>query len=113
MASDLSFVEYVSDQIGAAGTITFRKMFGDYAIYCGGKVVALVCDNQLFVKPTSAGRSFIEHVTEAPPYPGAKDHFLIGDELDDREWISDLIRITERALPLPKPKKPKRSEGKK
>jgi TfoX/Sxy family transcriptional regulator of competence genes len=111
MASDLAFVEYVRDQMSAAGTITSRKMFGDYAIYCDGKVVALVCDDQLFVKPTSAGRSFVKRVTEAPPYPGAKAHFLIGDELDDREWISNLVRITERELPVPKPKKSKRSGG--
>lgn len=113
MASDLAFVEYVRDQLSAAGTITFRKMFGEYAIYCDGKVVALVCDDQLFVKPTSAGRSFVERVTEAPPYPGAKGHFLIGDELDDREWISNLVRITARELPLPKPKKAKRSRSEK
>ena len=111
MASDLAFVEYVCDQMSAAGTVTFRKMFGEYAIYCEGKVVALVCDNQLFVKPTSGGRSFVERVTEAAPYSGAKPHLLIGDELDDREWISKLIRISERELPVPKPKKPKRSEG--
>lgn len=113
MASDLAFVEYVRDQIGAAGTITFRKMFGDYAIYCDGKIVALVCDDQLFVKPTSAGSAFLERVTETPPYPGAKNHFLIGDELDDRELISNLVRITARELPLPRPKKPKSSRGKK
>jgi DNA transformation protein len=113
MASDLGFVEYVCDQMSAAGTIAFRKMFGEYAIYCEGKVVALVCDDQLFVKPTSAGRSFVERVTVAPPYPGAKAHFLIGDELDDREWISNLVRITERELPPPKPKKPKRTGSEK
>ena len=113
MASDLAFVEYVCDQMSAAGTVTFRKMFGEYAIYCEEKVVALVCDNQLFVKPTSGGRSFVERVTEAAPYPGAKAHLLIGDELDDREWISKLIRISERELPVPKPKKPKRSKGRK
>ena len=113
MASDLTFVEYVCDQMSAAGTITFRKMFGEYAIYCEGKVVALVCDNQLFVKPTSGGRSFVERVAEAPPYPGAQAHLLIGDELDDREWISKLIRISQKELPVPKPRKPKRSESKK
>jgi TfoX/Sxy family transcriptional regulator of competence genes len=107
MTSDLAFVEYVCDQMSTAGTITFRKMFGEYAIYCDEKVVALVCDNQLFVKPTSGGRSFLDRVDEAPPYPGAKAHFLIGDELDNREWISKLIRTTERELPVPKPKKPK------
>ncbi|MGE5490248.1 MAG: TfoX/Sxy family protein [Actinomycetota bacterium] len=105
MASDQDFVEYIRDQISGAGTITFRKMFGEYAVYANGKVIALVCDNQLFLKPTEGGRAFIGTPTEAPPYPGAKPHFLIGDELDDREWVSSLVRITEMELPLPKPKK--------
>jgi len=105
MASDLSFVEFVVDQIEDAGEITFRKMFGEYALYCKGKVVALVCDNRLFVKPTEAGRSFIGNVVEAPPYPGAKPSFLIEDQVEDREWISQLIMLTEKELPMPKPKK--------
>jgi len=109
MASDSAFVEYICEQISAAGAIASRKMFGEYAIYCEGKVVALVCDNQLFVKPTMAGRAFVERVVEAPPYPGAKAHFLVGEKLDDREWVSDLIRITGNELPEPKPKKPKQS----
>lgn len=107
MASDQAFVEYVCDQISAAGAIAFRMMFGEYAIYCEGKIVALVCDNQLFVKPTAGGISFVERVAEASPYPGAKPHFLIGDELDDREWISKLIRMTQTELPIPKARKPK------
>lgn len=107
MASDLEFVEYVCDQISAAGRIAFRKMFGDYAIYCEGKVVALVCDNQLFVKPTAGGRALVERVVEASPFPGAKPYFLIGDRLDDREWISTLVRVTEREIPAPKLKKPR------
>ncbi len=104
MASDLEFVEYVCDQIRDAGSISFRKMFGEYAIYCNGKVIALVCDNQFFLKPTDGGRSFIGNVTEALPYPGAKPYFLIGDQLDDREWVSNLVRATEKEIPLPKPK---------
>jgi TfoX/Sxy family transcriptional regulator of competence genes len=104
MASDLEFVEYVCDQIGDAGSISFRKMFGEYAVYCNGKVVALVCDNQLFVKPTDGGRLLVGNLTEAPPYPGAKPYFLVGDRLDDREWVSRLIRTTECELPVPKPK---------
>ncbi|HTY04595.1 MAG TPA: TfoX/Sxy family protein [Rhodocyclaceae bacterium] len=104
MASDPAFVEYVCDQITAAGQIASRKMFGDYAIYCNGKVVALICDNQLFVKPTAGGRVLIGRVVEAPPYPGAKPHFLIDDRLDDREWITGLVCATERETPAPKPK---------
>jgi TfoX/Sxy family transcriptional regulator of competence genes len=54
---------------------------------CMAKVIALVCDNQLFIKPTAGGRSMIGNVVEAPPYPGAKPHFLIGEQLDDRPWM--------------------------
>lgn len=115
MASDLNFVEYVCDQISITGQVSFKKMFGEYAIYHGEKVVALVCDNQLFVKPTTGGRSAMlqgsryanANVVEAPPYPGAKPYFLIGEQLDDRQWLSNLIQITARELPAPKPKKSK------
>jgi DNA transformation protein and related proteins len=112
MASDASFVEYVCDRIDDAGQISFRKMFGEYAIYCDAKVVALVCDNQLFVKPTTIGRSTIDNVIESPPYPKAKPYFLIIDRLDDREWMSALIRLTASELPLPRPKKSKTIQAK-
>ena len=107
MASDKDFVKFLADQFEEAGSITYRMMFGEYGIYCNGKIVALVCDNQLFVKPTDGGRSFIGEVSEAPPYPGAKLSFLIEDKFEDKEWISNLIRITARELPEPKPKKKK------
>jgi TfoX/Sxy family transcriptional regulator of competence genes len=107
MPSDLSFVEFVVDQIKDAGEITYRKMFGEYALYCNAKVIALICDNRFFVKPTDGGRSFIEDVVEAPPYPGAKAYFLIEDKIDDREWVGNLIRITVKELPESKPKKKK------
>jgi DNA transformation protein len=107
MPSDLSFVEYVCEQIVAAGSITFRKMFGEYAIYCEGKVVALVCDNRLFVKPTAAGREIAGQLVEGLPYPGAKPHLLVGEEIEDREWLSNLIRVTGRELPVPKERRKK------
>ena len=108
MSSDKNFVKFIADQLEDAGLITTRMMFGEYGIYCDGKIVALVCDDQLFVKPTAGGREFIGDVTEAPPYPGAKSSFLIEDMFEDKEWISDLIRITARELPEPKLKKKKK-----
>lgn len=105
MASDLSFVEYLVDQIDMLDGIRYRKMFGEYVVYYNEKVVALVCDNQLFIKPTEAGRAFIGNVTEAPPYPGARLSFLIEDQLENKEWLCQLIRLTEKELPAPKPKK--------
>ena len=105
MSSELGYMEYVADQMSDAGKITYRKMFGEYGVYCNGKIVALVCDNQLFVKPTERGKSFIGQITEAPPYPGAKPYLLIQEQCDDREWLSELIRRTHDELPPPKPKK--------
>jgi TfoX/Sxy family transcriptional regulator of competence genes len=104
VASDLSFIEFVIDQIENAGDITYKKMFGEYGLYSDGKIMALVCDNQLFIKPTKAGRTYIENLVESPPYPGAKLYFLITDQLENRNWISELIRITVAELPEPKPK---------
>jgi DNA transformation protein len=109
MASKQATVDFISDQIANAGFITSRKMFGEYALYCDTKVVALICDDQLFVKPTTAGRNFIENVEEAPAYPGSKMYFLIsGDLWEDREWLTELIKRTAEELPLPKPKKKKK-----
>lgn len=112
MASDKDFVEFAADQMRNAGEIAYRKMFGEYAVYCDGKVVALICDNHLFIKPTESGRAFIGHVIEAPPYQGAKLHFLIEDQLEDSEWISELVRITTDELPVPKPGKAKKRSKK-
>jgi len=107
MASDQSFVEFITDQIEEAGIISYRKMFGEYALYCDGKVVGLICDNQLFIKPTKSGRAYIGDILEAAPYPGAKLYFLIESEFEDREWMSGLIKITAEELPIPKQKQSK------
>ena len=58
------------------------------------------------MKPTEAGEKFIGRVEEAPPYPGSKSFYVIGEEKwEDREWMGELVRITEQALPVPKRKK--------
>ena len=110
MASDLNFVKFVADQIDASCEISYRKMFGEYALYSRNKVVALICDDQLFIKPTEAGKSFIGEVVESPPYPGAKLAFLIQDKIEDKEWLTQLITLTEEELPKPKPKRKKQSK---
>lgn len=108
MSSSEEYIKFIVDQIDHNGEISYRKMFWEYAIYWDKKVVALVCDNQLFIKPTNWGRDFIWNVTEAPAYPWAKMSYLIEDQIEDRDWISELIRITATELPEPKPKKPKK-----
>lgn len=111
MASKQTNVDFVLEQMAEAGPVSARKMFGEYGIYCGDKIVALFCDDQLFIKPTDAGRAFIGAVTEGAPYPGAKPWLLIGgDHCEDGEWLSELVRITFRVLPAAEPKPAKKQE---
>lgn len=108
MATDRGFADYILEQLEGVLPVRMRKMFGEYALYHSEKVVALICDNRLYVKATKGGEAFIGTVDLAPPYPGAKMSFLIDERLEDREWLSELIRITSMELPAPKPKNKKR-----
>jgi TfoX/Sxy family transcriptional regulator of competence genes len=105
MASSPSTVDYIVEQIQYAGQVHSRKMFGEYGIYCDGKMVALVCDDLLYVKPTAAGRAFVGECPEGCPYPGAKPCLLIsGDRWEDREWMARLVQVSANELPVPKNK---------
>ena len=102
MSSGQSTVTYIVEQMRKAGAVSARKMFGEYGIFCDGKMVALDCGDKLFVKPTAAGRAHIGDVTEAPPYKGAKPCFAISAERwEDDEWLAELIRVSTAELPTP------------
>ena len=107
MGTSDGFASHVVDTLERADNVWIRKMFGEYAVYSNEKVVAFLVDNQLFVKPTEAGRAFIGVPEEEAPWPGARPMFLIGDALDDAPWLCELVRRTAVALPPPKPKKPR------
>jgi TfoX/Sxy family transcriptional regulator of competence genes len=113
MASKQSTVDYIVDQLGGVDVVTAKKMFGEYGLYQDSKLVALICDGQLFVKPTDGGRAFIGAPTEAPPYPGAKLWFLIsGERWDDSPWLCELLKCTAAQLPLPEKKPAKQKPAK-
>ena len=103
-------IEFLLDQMSAAGPMHARQMFGAHAIYHETKVVAFVFGDQLFVKPTEPGRALIGTPEEASPCPGLKPHFVIaGDRWDDSDWLSRLISTTAAALPMPKPPRKRRT----
>ncbi|MFS6826801.1 TfoX/Sxy family protein [Cyanobium sp. ATX 6F1] len=104
MATDPDTVTYICEQVNLPGELTQRKMFGEYALYLAGKVVALVCDNDLYVKPTAAGRQILGTPVELPPYPGAKPYFRVRDEIETPAALQQLLVATAQELPLPKPK---------
>lgn len=111
MATKQTTIDYILDQLDAVGEVTTRKMFGEYALYCDSKVVALVCDDTLYIKITEAGKIFVgKKYHEGFAYPGAKASMEIdGDLLEDRDWLCQLVRITADSLPLPK-KKPSKTK---
>jgi len=112
MSSSQSTVDYILDQADAA-KVSARKMFGEYTLYCNGKAVGLVCDDTLFIKITPQGKDYVgDHYREGAPYQGAKPAMVIDAELiEDRDWLSELVSITEKNTPMPPknpPRKPKR-----
>lgn len=102
MASSLEFVSYVCEQIRGAGEITYKKMFGEYGLYCDGKIFGTVEDNQFCLKITKAGTELMPEAIIISPHEGARC-FLI-EELEDREFLENLIQRTCAMLPNPKPK---------
>jgi TfoX/Sxy family transcriptional regulator of competence genes len=106
MKTKQSTIDYILDQLISAGDVSARKMFGEYALYCDGKVVALVCRDTLFVKITEQGKKFVGKLCkEGHAYKGAKISMVIDDDrIEDREWLSELVRITADSLTAPKSK---------
>jgi TfoX/Sxy family transcriptional regulator of competence genes len=87
--------------------LSARKMFGEYALYLDGKVVALVCDDQLFLKPTPGAQAILPDCPTGHPYPGAKLHLLVTDALDAPDPVVAALKAVAAETPAPKPKKPK------
>ena len=98
MASTAEFVQYTADQLSEAGKITYRKMFGEYGLYCDGVFFAVVCDNQFFLKPTEAAMALMPSVVLRPPYPGASPSLLFED-LEDRALRGRVVQAACAALP--------------
>lgn len=108
MASRPEFVQHVCDLLEGAGQITSRKMFGEYGIYCDKKLFALICDDQLFIKITEAGKAMIPDLKAVPPYEGARPYFLFED-IDDSAALTKFVAATCKELPPPKPPKPRKT----
>jgi DNA transformation protein and related proteins len=114
MATEESTIEFLLDQLGALSDVRVRPMFGGHVLYHQEKVVALIGDDQLFVKITDPGKAFVgDSYEEGAAYPGAKPSMVIGaDVIEDDARLCELIYINAEALPMPKPRKPSKSKKK-
>ena len=108
MATDAEYMEFVAGQISKAGNITYRKMFGEYGVYCDGIFFGTVEHNQFYIKITVGGQKFMPDAVIDSPHEGAR-YFRI-EELDNEEFLKNIIQITCSELPPPKPKKRKKTE---
>ncbi len=74
-------------------------MFGQHGLFCEGQIVALICNDQLFIKPTQAGRTLMDVIVEGRPFPWAKHWWRVpGERWDDHRWLSRLVEVTHTAL---------------
>jgi TfoX/Sxy family transcriptional regulator of competence genes len=111
MATEPGFLEYIAEQAGLGARLSHKKMFGEYALYVDGKVVAFACDNSLFVKPSAAADAVAPELPKGPPYPVAKDHVVADALLDEPDRLRRLLLETSVLMPAPKPKKPARARA--
>jgi hypothetical protein len=106
VATGKDFVEYVLSQTAGGAEVSYRKMFGEYMVYCDGKPAFLVCDGTVFVKRLDeVAELFALHGVEpetGEPYAGAKPHYIL--DIDDRELASGMAALLAKILPPPKPK---------
>ena len=112
MANSPATVAYVQQRLPPP-RFALKPMFGEHALYAEGKVVALVCDDRVFVKVHEATEDLAGSEL-APPYPGAKDHYVVEEgRLADPAFAKLLLGLA-KALPAPKGKaKPTRAAAKK
>lgn len=103
MASSISYVMFVAEQLAPAGTITYRKMFGEYGLYCDGKYFGCICDDRTLIKITPAGKAAFPDCPRDIPYEGGGEMFL--PDVEEQEKLVEFVRITCAALPAKKPRK--------
>lgn len=104
MSSSLEYVQFVAEQLSELEEISYRKMFGEYAFYYKGKVFGGVYDNRFLIKVTAQGKKLCTGFEEQLPYEGAKPMIFI-NELDDKDFLKNLVEVTWQALPFSKKKK--------
>lgn len=104
MATTAATVAFVQERLRPPRFV-LKPMFGEYALYADGKVVALVCDDRVFVKVHEATQDLAGSET-APPYPGAKPHYVVEEgRLADPGFARMLLALA-KALPEPKRRAP-------
>jgi TfoX/Sxy family transcriptional regulator of competence genes len=112
MATSAATISHLLDLLSAAGDLSARKMFGEYGLYLDGTIVAFICDDTLFLKPTPGALALLPGVEQGPCYPGSKPYLILTDTLDHPDLAIRALRAVAADAPPPKPKAPKKPKVK-
>ena len=104
MASSKEYFEYISERLDSLSDVSYRQMMGEYIVYYKGKIVGGIYDDRLLIKPTPSAKKLMPNATMQIPYDGAKEMLLV-DNVNDKDFLSELLISIYDELPVPKPKK--------
>ena len=103
MASSKEYLEFIMEQLVGLEDVSWRAMMGEYIIYYRGKIVGGIYDDRFLVKPVEAAKAMMPEAELEQPYEGAKEMLLV-DDVDDREFLCELLEAMYDELPAPKKK---------
>ena len=101
MASSKEYLDFIMDQLSDLEDVKVRAMMGEYIIYYREKIVGGIYDDRFLVKPVPAAIALMPDAQKELPYEGAKEMLLV-DEVDNREFMCNLLRAMYDELPAPK-----------
>ena len=104
MASSKDYLDFVLEQLSGLDEISYRAMMGEYVLYYRNKVFGGIYDNRFLVKRTRAAETLMPNAAKELPYEGAKEMILV-DDVDNKEFLQDLVKTMYEDLPAPKKKK--------
>ena len=92
------------EQLSELEDLSYRAMMGEYILYYRGKVVGGIYDDRFLVKPTKSAVAMMPNAAPELPYDGAKEMLLV-DDVDNKEFLKELLEAMVEELPVPKKKK--------
>ena len=104
MASSKEYLEFIMERLAGLEDVSWRAMMGEYIIYYRGKIVGGIYDDRFLVKPVQSAAAMMPEAEMEQPYEGAKEMLLV-DDVDDREFLCELLEAMYDELPAPKKKK--------
>ncbi len=104
MASSKEYLEFILEQLSLSDEITYKAMMGEYILYFRGRIIGGIYDDRFLVKPVRSALEMMPDAQLESPYEGAKEMLLV-DEVDNREFLKELIERMYTELPEPKKKK--------